>query len=436
MARRRRAVEQVSRRRAITDRVIAVLLVVLAASGLMSLLPGRGQQAVARTVCRIGSLGLSTCADATPVLDTTPLGEPRCSILARLDEVLPETRTTTVTVADRLPVTFHRARSGDVIATVGSDETTPLPDLWAGEARATRTVLRGVTVPDHVAWNLPGGQGANELLAALESQDRRAAQQQSALALLTQLFASGGRDVPRPTTTFSQSELNAEILPAPGQFRGELGTAKIERWLALDRDVPAMLARDRTADQTSVVARLTGEIAEQPVTGVLRWTRNSAGQITEVLVAIVSDQSVLPLDPPLDPKNETDPKAAKKPRTTATQTVTYIDVPVKTEAERLLADSWLSDPAGFSLSLDSLLGLKAPAADDRLASWLVRAGTVTSLTTARDVATLNTQILSVELLERRRAELTAGSLVQVQQVAAQAGGAARRVTTDQVCVTE
>ena len=47
--------ERASQRQAAADRIVIAVLVVVAASGLMSLLPGEHQASVFRFVCRIGS---------------------------------------------------------------------------------------------------------------------------------------------------------------------------------------------------------------------------------------------------------------------------------------------------------------------------------------------------------------------------------------------
>lgn len=90
MARRRRAVERASHRQAIVDRVVIGVLVVVATSGLMSLLPAQSQIAVSRFACRAGSLGLGSCGSSTQSLGSDQLAPPRCPILARFDRALPE----------------------------------------------------------------------------------------------------------------------------------------------------------------------------------------------------------------------------------------------------------------------------------------------------------------------------------------------------------
>ena len=73
MARRRRAVERATFRRTVTDRVVVLVLVVVTASGLMSVLPGSSQRLVSRTACRAVSLGLGACGAAGLDLEDTAL---------------------------------------------------------------------------------------------------------------------------------------------------------------------------------------------------------------------------------------------------------------------------------------------------------------------------------------------------------------------------
>ena len=58
MGPRRRAVERATRRQNLLDRIVVGILVVVALSGLMSVLPAATQVAVSRFACRVGSLGL------------------------------------------------------------------------------------------------------------------------------------------------------------------------------------------------------------------------------------------------------------------------------------------------------------------------------------------------------------------------------------------
>ena len=125
MSPRRRAVERATRRQMITDRIVIGTLVVVALSGLMSVLPAYTQVAVSRLACRVGSLGLGSCGEPGINLENSQLAPARCSTLGTLDKVLPEVRVEQVTTSTGLPVTISQARSGDVFVALGQRRPAP-----------------------------------------------------------------------------------------------------------------------------------------------------------------------------------------------------------------------------------------------------------------------------------------------------------------------
>ena len=120
MGPRRRAVERAARRQNLTDRIVVGILVVVALSGLMSVLPAYTQVAVSRLACRVGSLGLGSCGAPGIDLENTQLAPARCPILATLDKTLPEVRVEQLTTTQGLPVVVSQARSGDVFVELGA----------------------------------------------------------------------------------------------------------------------------------------------------------------------------------------------------------------------------------------------------------------------------------------------------------------------------
>ena len=101
VAARRRAVERAALRRTAIDRVVTGVLVVVAAAGLMSVLPGSSQRAVSRTSCQVATLGLGACGDPGLDLADVALAPPRCLTLAALDDALPEVRVRRLVAARR-----------------------------------------------------------------------------------------------------------------------------------------------------------------------------------------------------------------------------------------------------------------------------------------------------------------------------------------------
>lgn len=417
MARRRRAVERATLRQLVADRIIVILLAVVAASGLMSLLPGSRQAAVSRFACQLGSLGLSSCDVSSITLGTQQLGPPRCAALATLDEALPEVSVSTLISGNGLPVEIDSARSGTTFVRVGTSDDTPLPLTWAGESRATREVLTGAEVPGRSEWVLPSAEGTDAIVDALDQQHRRWVERRSAIALVSGLFGGDGTSLPPPTTLYSQLELGDNLLP-----HIDLGTSSpppTGDHLVLSTDRPAGFAYDRTTQSSSVVADLTGEVSGSTVGGSVRWTRDGAGQVSGVLIAVVSTGSLTVRD--------------RNPASTGTE-IGYLSVPVRTAAEQALVEAWLSDPAGFQLRVRELLDLKAPKPTDQLISYLTRAATITVLRyDGLDPALARDQVRD-ELLTARRTERAGSKLIGVSQIEPQPGGNRRSLVTDPTCL--
>lgn len=435
VGRSRRAVERANRRQSITDRVVAGLLVVVAASGLMTVLPGSSQRAVARRACQVGSLGLAACASPALVLGTGRLRPPRCAILAGLDQVLPEVRVNRLVTADGLTVETTVARSGDAVLTAGTAPEPDPPLLLDGEPRSLREVAPGTRVPAGTAWRLPGGQGADAVVEALQDSHRRHVQQRSALAVLSATLDGDGRRVPPPTLLWSRVRLDANVLPhlsdaprppstdGPGSPRRGGPTSSGQVRLITDR--PAVARYDNLARTSSVTADLAGEVTGGgPLSGALsgsvRWTRDADGAVTSVLYGIVSPGPLV--------RGETEPVAG------ATTVLTYVAVPVRTAAERALVERWLSDARGLRLDLGVVLDLRTPDVGDQLGSFLSRAATVTVLRPAGlDVAAAERQVHD-ELVRDRRLEAPAGTLLGVGVVAPRPDMGRRTLTTDPGCV--
>ena len=115
--------------------------------------------------------------------------------------------------------------------------------------------------------------------------------------------------------------------------------------------------------------------------------------------------------------------------------VAYISVPVTTEPERALAQHWLSDPGGFRLGLDELLGLALADPSNRLASFLTRAATVTLVRySGVDLADAQLRVRG-ELTALRRVDWADARLVSAATIAPQPGGSVRTVVDDRLCRT-
>jgi hypothetical protein len=399
------------------DRILIGLLVLVGAAGLMSVLPGTSQTAVSRLACRVGSLGLSSCAPRTLALGFDRLNPPRCPVLATLDQALPEVRTTELTTAAGLRVGISATRSGATFVEIGDPDASLPPDVLAGERRLERTVLPGATVPAQTQWSLPDAQGVDAIVDALESQHQRWQQRRSSLAVLGPLLAGGGREVPEPTLTYSRLDLSSTVLPYTGTATAPRSPAAGVVTLLPGRT--ATLTTDRIEQQTSVVADLSGTLGGHAVSGALRWTRDGSGTITHVLLALVSDG----------------PLTGKALGPAGSVGVAYVDVPVRTAAEQDVVSSWLSAPAGFSLGLGELLYRRPPKADNLLASFLTRAATVTVLRySGLDAGQLTTRTRA-DLVGQRRAEWTDARLVSAAEIDPEPNGTPRVLSVDPTCGT-
>ncbi|MBP2417532.1 hypothetical protein ACFFOM_12005 [Microlunatus capsulatus] len=420
---RRRAVERVRRREGVLDRLVAGALVVVAASGLMSVLPGRGQAAVTATACRLGSLGLGACgpdADATGVdLGADALAPPRCPVLADLDATVPEVRTRTLTTARGLVVRLAADRSGDTVLRLGPGPDPAPPDLLAGDGRADVAVLPGTAVPAGTAWLLPGGQGAATVVGAAHDRQRAWSQRRSALALPAVLTRDHGRDLPAPTRLASAVDLRRAVLPGgpasvpaapPAGGRGPDG-------VRLDPARPATVVLDTTTGTSAVTADLRGRAAGRPVAGAVRWTRDAGGGLTGLVLALAA----------------TGPLVNGQPAGAAT-TVVYLRVPVRTPVERALVEERLAAAGGLALDLDGLLALRPPAADDRLGGFLARAATVTVLGWDGPGPGAAAGQLRTELDDDARQLWPDARLVSAGAVAPQPTGTARVLRDDPGCV--
>lgn len=429
MARRRRAVERASQRRTIADRILVGVLVVVAASGLMSVLPAQSQVAVSRFACRVGSLGLGSCGSAELALGVPELNPPRCAVLAALDTAIPEVRVTDRATAEGLAVQTRSTRSGDTVLRLGPADDVAPPFPLEAEPRADREVLPGVSVPVRAEWYLPGGQGADIVVQAARERHHQWVQRRSSLAVLAVALGDRGRDVPAPTLLTSQVRLDTPALP---RAAGRAGNPPIGRrppsFVAVDPARPALLQFNRVTRDTSLVVGLQGVVSRTPVVGTARWTRDPTGAVRTVVVGIVSAGRLAPGEPGL-------PAAAGRgPRATDASTgVVYLTVPVTSEAERALVQAWLSDARGFRLGLEELLGLKAANPRDQLASFLTRAATVTILRYAGTDRDQAARQVRAELATLQRVEWPDAKLLAASAIAPQPNRSPRTVRPDPSC---
>jgi hypothetical protein len=113
--------------------------------------------------------------------------------------------------------------------------------------------------------------------------------------------------------------------------------------------------------------------------------------------------------------------------------VAYITIPVVTDGERRLVESWLSRPTGFSLTLTELLGLHPPDVRDQLAAFLTRAATVTVLRYANtDRAWLAARV-SEQLITTQRVDWPDRPVTAAFAVAPQPDGEPRVLAADPAC---
>ncbi|WP_375426538.1 hypothetical protein [uncultured Friedmanniella sp.] len=430
MAHRRRALEQATFRRAVVDRIVVLVLAVVAASGLMSILPSQTQVAVSRLGCRAVSLGLGSCGAPGLDLQDTQLGQARCPALATLDAALPEVRVRELTAAQGIPVRISTERSGDVFVQLGSSAQPAPPALLQGQVRPSRDVIDGVQVPAQAEWYLPRGQGLEQLLVAVQDGHHTYVQQHSALGLVSRVLRRRGRDVAPPSLLFSQVDLGGRAWPgvraasapprrrAPGQSTP--GPVAVASSVTLQTSTPAVSTYNRVTHEAAVVAPVLGQLGARPVTGAMRWVRDDQGTVMSVLIAVVSPGALSPGEPAT---------AAENPG------VAYIAIPVSTAPERALVQSWLSGPGPVVVPLDELLGLRAPSANDQLGSFLTRAVTITVLhESGVGVADLQERV-TTELQQLRRQEWPGTRIVSAGTIAPQPSGGQRRVLADPGCTT-
>lgn len=412
----RRAVERAARRRTVTDRVLIIVVSVAAASGLMSVLPAASQVAVGRMVCRIGSLGLGSCGNDPAALTQTQLAPPRCAALAALDASLPEVRVSETVTPTGLRIQTRTARSGDAVLHLGPDRTDEPPLLLAGEQRGQDEVLPGVVVQRSADWFLPGGQGGDIVVAAAVEEHRQWLQQRSSLAPLSAVFGSGGRDMPSPTLRYSRVWPAQGPLPTPSTS-STIQPAATDRVVARS-DVSAHLLTNEVEGDSILTVSLTGTWGGGPVSGAASWRRAASGQVQAVTVAVVAARPLVK-GTPAGP--------------TGSAEVAYVTIPIASDVERRLVESWLSRPDGFGLPLTSLLGLRQPDRRDQLAAFLTRAATVTVLRYANTDRLTLTRVVTEQIARNQRVARPELELRAAYTVAPQPNGAARTLSPDPAC---
>lgn len=427
---RRRPVERATLRQNVTDRIVVGILVVVALSGLMSVLPAYTQVAVSRFACRVGTLGLGSCGEPGIDLDNTQLAPARCTILANLDKSLPEVRVVQLTTTQGLPVVVSQTRSGDVFVEFGGTGQPIPPDLLAGESRPQRGILPGVSVPAQAEWYLPRGQGLDQLVMASNGRHQQWVERRSAMALVGSRMFGVQQEIPPPAILFSRVRLDQQLLPrfaeapVPPQtdhrsVRPRGPTAAVNS-LSMDAGVPALAGVNRISGSTVTVAMLRGTLRQQWVTGAVRWTRNANGAITSVLVAVVAAGRMVP---------------GEHLGSLPGPAVAYISVPVTTAPEQRLVQAWLSDPAGLTIPLTELLQLRPANTTDQLRSFLTRAATVTILRYAFvSPAELQSRVIR-ELITQRRQDWTGIRMVAASSIAPQPSGGRRHIVEDPSCRT-
>ena len=427
---RRRAVERATRWQNLTDRIVVGILVVVALSGLMSVLPAYTQVAVSRFACRVGSLGLGSCGAQGIDLENAQLAPARCTVLATLDKTLPEVRVEQLTTSQGLPVAISQARSGDVFVELGTTAQPPAPDLLAGEPRPQRSILPGVSVPAQAEWYLPRGQGLDQLVIATSHRHQQWVERRSALALVGSRLFGVDSEIPPPPVLFSRVRLDQQRLPrftdgpVPPRTDRTASPPRVPEAavnsLGLDRGVPALAMVNRISRSTATVASLRGTLRQQPVTGAVRWTRNADGVITSVLVAVVAAGRMAP---------------GEHLGSLPGPAVAYISIPVITAPEQRLVQAWLSDPAGLTIPLNELLQLRTAKTTDQLESFLTRAATVTILRYAFVPPAELQDRVTRELITQRRQDWTGIRMVAASSIAPQPSGGRRQIVEDPSCRT-
>lgn len=406
------------------------MLAVVAASGLMSVLPGQSQVAVSRFACRVASLGLGACGAAGVDLQNAGLNPPRCTALATLDSSIPEVRVNHLSTRDGLPVTISSARSGDVWVQLGPDDDAAPPFLLDGGSRPSLNVVPGVQLPSSVEWFLPSGQGLDDLVAAVHDRHQQWVQRRSALAVLTAARSRADRQIPSPTVLVSQVRLGEPVLPTypnqPAVPRSgseppprPVPSAPVNA-VSIVPGSTAVTVINRVTRELSTVAPVAGVLNATAVTGTLRWTRDATGGVTSVVLAVVSPGALVQGEL-IGPGTSTG--------------VAYISVPVRTAPERVLAQRWLSDSRGFSLQLDELLGLRRADPDDQLVSFLTRAAQVTTLRYAGIEPEQTQRRVASELTTLRRVDWPGTQLVAASTIAPAPDGSPRSVLLDPQCAS-
>lgn len=411
---RRRAVERAVRRRDVTDRLLVAVIVVVAASGLMSTLPAAAQVSVGRIACRVGSLGLGSCgADPIALLDPQ-LAPPRCSALAALDQTLPEVRVSETVTAEGLRIQTRTPRSGESVLHLGADPTDDPPLLMAGESRGSDEVLPGVEVDRWADWYLPGGQGGDVVVAAAQEWHRQWLQQRSSLAALGAVFGSSGREMPEPTLLHSRVWTGVSQLPT-STVAARTGTT--QNRVVVRPNVAGHLMTNRITGNSVLTIAVSGTWAGRPVTGAASWRRNGSGAVQAVTVAVVSDRALVRGEPAL-PSDSAE--------------VAYITIPISSDVERRLVERWLSSASGFVLPLTGLLGLSQPKPTDQLATYLTRAATVTVVRYGTNRLWLSDQVTQ-QLIASQRVDWPDVTLTEAFTVAPQPNGAVRTLVADPEC---
>jgi hypothetical protein len=427
---RRRAVERATRRQNLIDRIVVGILVIVALSGVMSVLPAYTQVAVSRFACRVGSLGLGSCGAADIDLEKTPLAPARCAVLATLDKSLPEVRVERLITHQGLPMVISQARSGDVFVELGAAAQPAEPDLLAGESRPQRSVMPGVSAPAQAEWYLPRGQGLDQLVTATYQKHRQWVERRSAMTLVGSRLFGAESEVPPPAVLYSRVKLDQHRLPrftdapAPPRtdhttYRPPVPEAAVNA-LHLDTGIPALAMVNRISGNTATVASLRGTLRQQPVTGAVRWSRNADGVVSSVLVGVVASGRMVP---------------GEHLGSLPGPAVAYISVPVTTAPEQRLVEEWFADPRGLTIPLEELLQLRPARTSDQLGSFLTRAATVTILRYAfLQPGELQARVTR-ELASQRRQDWTGIRMLAASSIAPQPSGGRRQILEDPSCRT-
>jgi hypothetical protein len=188
--------------------------------------------------------------------------------------------------------------------------------------------------------------------------------------------------------------------------------------LAVDRNSPVVQVTNTITGRSSLVANLSGTIEGRTATGAVRIDRDAVGAVTSIVIGVVGTGQLMPGE-------------SRAERGGAT--VAYIDLAVRSAAERRLVEDWLSASPGFTVDAGRLLGLEAAEPDDRLGTYLARAATITLLRYADgDPTGLAAQVRS-ELEQQRRPDPIGARLSTVGAVAPEPSGGRRVLVEDPSC---